>query len=86
MSIVPGSISGVQFTRPEVHPVNGNQIEQVLQLIDNNMQLSSDEATDYIRKNQPAIAQSLFTTGSAVVRTSAGELKISLADLEASAA
>lgn len=66
--------------------MNGSQIEQVLQLIDRNMQTSSDEATEYIRLNQTAIAQSIANTGSAIVRTSAGDFRISVDDLEAAAA
>ena len=66
--------------------MNGNQIEQVLELIDRNMQLSGEEATEYIRKNQKAIAESLVQTGSATVRTSGGDLKLSVDDLDAAAA
>jgi len=66
--------------------MNGSQIEHVLQLIDKNMQTASDEATAYIRNNHDAIARSLATTGLAVVHTSTGDLELSVADLEATAA
>jgi len=66
--------------------MNGNQIEHVLQLIDQSLQNSSDEATKYIRENQAAIAQSIAQTGSAMVRTSAGDFRLSVEDLEAAAA
>ena len=66
--------------------MNGNQMEQVFQLIDRNLQRSSEEAAAYIRAHQGVIAESLARTGSAMVRTSAGDVCLSLKDLEASAA
>jgi len=66
--------------------MNGNQIEQVFDLIDRTMQTSSDEAAEYIQQHRQSIALALVQTGSATIQTSSGPLSLSVADLDAVAA
>lgn len=66
--------------------MNGTHIENLLERIDLNIGLSSDEAARYIRDNENEIALSLSTIGTAVIKTKAGDLVLSLADLELTAA
>lgn len=66
--------------------MNGAQIEQMLEMIDRSIQRSSDEMAEYIRANQAMLAESFARTGQAVIRTSWGDLQLSMDDLEALAA
>ena len=63
--------------------MNASQIEDVLQLIDSNIALTRTEAIEYIRQHRGEIAKSIAEQGSATIRTGAGNLKLSKADLEA---
>jgi hypothetical protein len=65
--------------------MNGRQIENLLQLIDGNIDLTRSEAAEYIRVHQAQIVDSLAKTGTAIVVTSAGEIVLSERDLYASA-
>lgn len=62
--------------------MNGQQIENILLLIDGNVQITRAEAADYIRNHQAEIVSSLRETGVATVPTSAGGLKITVDDLK----
>lgn len=62
--------------------MNGKQIEDLLRLIDNNMDLTRDEAGRYMRDHQQEIVDSLYKTGSATIRTSGGDLVLRPTDLQ----
>ena len=66
--------------------MNGQQIESMLNQIDENIDLSRDEAMRYIRSHQDELASQLATQGYAMVKTNAGDLRLSVEDLEAVAA
>ena len=66
--------------------MNGQQIESMLDQIDENVDLARDEAMQYIRKHQSELAQQLATRGYAMIKTNAGELRLSVDDLNAVAA
>jgi len=66
--------------------VNGTQIENVLQLIDCNIELTRNEATAYIRTHRSEVAESLADNGAAIIPTSAGPLTLRVEDLRSAAA
>lgn len=66
--------------------MNAAQIENVFQLIDRNIAMTRAEAVDYIRKHRAEIARAIADHGTAVIPTSAGDLKLSKSDLAAVAA
>jgi hypothetical protein len=66
--------------------MNAAEIENVLQLIDENIALTRDEAVEYIREHRNEVARAIAEHGTASIPTTAGELSLSKADLEAVAA
>ncbi len=66
--------------------MNGIQIENILRLIDENVDITRQEAIRYIRDHQQQIVQDLVRSGATKVKTSAGDLSLTLDDLSAAAA
>lgn len=66
--------------------MNGSQIESVLQLIDQNVDITRQETLLYLREHQAEVVQALARTGRATVKTTAGELSLRIEDLTAAAA
>ncbi len=66
--------------------MNGIQIENILRLIDQNVDITRQEAIRYIRDHQQQIVQDLVRSGATKVKTSAGDLSLTLEDLSAAAA
>jgi hypothetical protein len=66
--------------------MNGIQIENILRMIDENMDITRQEAIRYIREHQQQIVQDLLHSGATKVKTSAGDLSLTLEDLTAAAA
>ena len=66
--------------------MNGIQIENILRLIDENVDITRQEAIRYIRDHQQQIVQDLVRSGATKVKTSAGDLRLTLEDLSAAAA
>ena len=66
--------------------MNGIQIENILRLIDENVDITRQEAIRYIRDHQQQIVQDLVLSGATKVKTSAGDLSLTLEDLSAAAA
>lgn len=66
--------------------MNGIQIENILRLIDENVDITRQEAIRYIRDHQQQIIQDLVRSGATKVKTSAGDLSLTLEDLGAAAA
>lgn len=66
--------------------MNGVQIENVLQLIDSNIELTRSEVTAYLRSHRDEVAESLADFGAAVILTSAGPLTLRMEDLRGAAA
>jgi hypothetical protein len=66
--------------------MNGTQIENVLELIDCNIELTRSEATAYLRANRHEVAESIANFGKALIPTSAGTLTLRVEDLQGAAA
>lgn len=66
--------------------MNGIQIENILRMIDENVDITRQEAIRYIRDHQQQIVQDLVRSGQTRVKTSAGDLSLTLEDLTAAAA
>jgi DUF4097 and DUF4098 domain-containing protein YvlB len=66
--------------------MNGKQIENLLQMVDGNVNIAQGEALQYIRDNQADIVRELATTGTATVKTAAGNVELRVEDLVATAA
>ncbi len=66
--------------------MNGIQIENILRMIDENVDITRQEAIRYIRDHQQEIVQQLVRSGEAKVKTSVGDLSLTLEDLSAAAA
>ena len=66
--------------------MNGAQIENFLRMVDENVDLTRQEAIVYIRENQQQIVKDLVRSGSTVVKTHVGEFSLTLDDLSAKAA
>lgn len=66
--------------------MNGIQIENILRMIDENVDITRQEAIRYIRDHQQQIVQDLVRSGATKVKTSAGDLSLTLEDLTAAAA
>jgi DUF4097 and DUF4098 domain-containing protein YvlB len=64
--------------------MNGKQIENLLQMVDGNVNIAQGEALQYI--NQADIVRELATTGTATVKTAAGNVELRVEDLVATAA
>ena len=66
--------------------MNGAQIENFLRMVDENVDLTRQEAIHYIREHQQQIVQELIRSGSTVVKTNVGDFSLTLDDLSAKAA
>lgn len=66
--------------------MNGIQVENILRMIEENVDITRQEAIQYIRVHQQEIVQDLLRSGETTVKTSAGDLSLTLADLSAAAA
>jgi hypothetical protein len=66
--------------------MSGSQIENLLQMIDDNVDITRREVLRYLREHQGEVVQDLATKGVASVPTSAGALQLRLEDLAAAAA
>lgn len=63
--------------------MNGQQIEKLLSMIECNVDFTRAEAAEFIHKHAAMLAKSLVETGSATVRTRAGDLRLTMKDLVA---
>ena len=66
--------------------MNGAQIENFLRMVDENVDITRQEAIRYIRDHQQQIVQDLVRSGRTVVKTHVGDLSLTLDDLSAKAA
>ena len=76
----------VMNTTVQVTLMDGKQIENLLQLIDVNIDLTRGEVVDYIRENQDEMIKNLSESGFAVIKTKFGTFNLAPKDLELSAA
>jgi hypothetical protein len=63
--------------------MTGNYIESLLEMIDGNIGIARDEALQYIKDHEAEIVTSLARTGTATIKTAAGDLQLKMSDLTA---
>ena len=70
--------------------MNGIQIEHLLNIVDDksasNRSLIRREAAEYLKQNMESIVRRLSDTGEALIPTSNGAIRLTVADLEQAAA